>query len=155
MNAKIDELLDVEYAAQQEEALTSLPIEINRENEKKIELRAEQLLVDISDTLRLMNEQMIILTEVTKDLPETVLALKSTTEAVQEIAKELPVMVREQCLAEYKMIFANAVKNYNQLQNAIEKWQRDIKKRQLGTSNLFVFLAVITPLLVILNLLLK
>ena len=111
MSAEIDELLEDEYATQQEGILHIQNAEVNRENEKKPGIEVSALLIDISETLRFLNEQIMRLNEVTKTLPETVAALRRTTEAVQSIASGLPTMVREQCLEEYKKILANAVNN--------------------------------------------
>lgn len=49
------------------------------------------------------------LNEVTETLPETVAALRTSTEAAQCISNELPGMVREQCLEEYKKIFTKRI----------------------------------------------
>lgn len=153
MDTEIDELLEDEYAAQQEEAQHIQPVEINGENQKKPDIEISALLIDISETLRLLSEQMMRLNEVTRTLPETVAALRTTTEAVQCISNELPAIVREQCLEEYKKILANAVKNYNQMQKGADKWQKSIERRNV--SYLITISAVITPLLLVLTLSLK
>lgn len=156
MSAEIDELLEDEYAAQQESASHIQTVEVNRENEKKpdIDIEASALLIDISETLRLLSEQMMLLNEVTKTLPETVAGLRTTTEAVLCISNELPVMVREQCLEEYKKILANVVKNYNQMQNAANKWQKLIEERR-EKFKLLTICMIITPILLLVNLVIK
>ena len=145
MDTEIDELLEDEYAAQQEEAQHIHPIEVNGKNEKKPDAEISTLLIDISETLRLLSEQMMRLNEVTRTLPETVAVLRTTTEAVQCISNELPAIVREQCLEEYKKSLANAVKNYNQMQSSAEIWRKSVKKEPLRTyyiANIISFLTV-------------
>ncbi|MBP2657007.1 MAG: hypothetical protein H6Q69_39 [Firmicutes bacterium] len=151
MRVEIDELLEDEYAEQQEGASHIQTVEINGENEKKIELEVSALLIDISETLRLLSEQMIRLNEVTKVLPEAVSALKITIEAVQGVANELPAMVREQCLEEYKKILANAVKNYNQMQRFVGKWQKSIEEDRGWRIKVIIVSEIITPVLILLN----
>lgn len=155
MRAEIDELLEDEYAAQQDGAWHIQTIEVNEENAKKPELEVSALLIDISETLRLLNEQMMRSNEVTKILPETVAVLRRTTEAVQGIAGELPAIVREQCLAEYKKILDNAVKNYNQMQKAAAKWQLSIEEGKDRRYKLITISAILTPSLLFLNLIFK
>lgn len=155
MSEEIDELIEDEYAAQQEEASHIQTVEINGENEKKTDIEVSALLIDISETLRLLSEQMIRLNEVTKSLPETVAALRKTTEAVRCISNELPIMVREQCLEEYKKILANAVKNYNQMQKSILRWQKSIECTNVSHLSIITISAVLTPLILILTLALK
>ena len=155
MSEEIDELLEDEYAAQQMEIQHIHSSEVNSENENKVEMKISALLIDISETLRLLNEQMIRLNEVTKILPETVVALGATTEAIQCISNELPAMVREQCLEEYKKIFANAVENYNQMQKNMKKRQEYlVKKREITPYQLSCFI-VATQILLLLNVFLK
>ncbi|WP_432718728.1 hypothetical protein [Pectinatus frisingensis] len=155
MSAEIDELIEDEYAAQQEGASHIQTVEINGENEKKIELEVSALLIDISETLRLLSEQIIRLNEVTKVLPEAVSALRTTTEAVQCISTELPTMVREQCLEEYKKILANAVKNYNQMQKAAEKWQKSIDEKRVGIFKMITSSVILIVILLLLNVLFR
>ncbi|WP_196591933.1 hypothetical protein [Pectinatus frisingensis] len=155
MDVEISETLEDEYMAQREVALHIHPVEIQAKNEKKRETEISALLIDISETLRLLSEQIGRLNEVTKTVPETVAALKKTTEAVQSIANELPAIVREQCLEEYKKILANAVKNYNQMQKAADKWQKSIDEKQVGIFKILTASAIITPILLLLNLLFK
>ena len=155
MNAKIDELLEDEYAAQQEDTPHIQTVEINGENEKKPDIEVSALLIDISETLRLLSEQMMRLNEVTKVLPETVTALKTTTEAVQCISNELPVMLREQCLEEYKKILSNAVENYNQMRKTVYKWQKSITEDYTGNFKLITISALVTPILLLANLIFK
>ena len=155
MDTEIDELLEDEYAAQQEGARHLQPLEIDGKNEKKTDIEVSSLLIDISETLRLLSEQMMRLNEVTKTLQETVSALRSTTEAVQCISNDFPSMVREQCLEEYKKILANAVKNYNQMKNAAEIWGESIEEKGVGCFRLIVISSVVTPVLLILMLISK
>ena len=155
MNTGIDKLLEDEYAAQQMEEQCIHSSEINSENENKAEMEISALLIDISETLRLLNEQMIRLNDVTKILPETVAALRTTTEAVQYISNELPVVVREQCLEEYKKILANAVKNYNQMQKGAENWKKSIEEEGVRRHNLIAISAILTPILLFVNLIFK
>jgi hypothetical protein len=150
MDREIDELFEDEYAAQQMEAQQIHSLEVNSENENKAEMEISALLIDISETLQLLNEQMIRLNEVTKILPETVAALKTTTEAVQYISNELPAMVREQCLEEYKKILANAVKNYNQMQKASDRWQKSLDEKKNQKLKIITIAAIVTPVLLIL-----
>ena len=64
-------------------------------------------------------------------------------------------MVREQCLEEYKKIFANAVENYNQMQKNMKKRQEYlIKKREITPYQLSCFI-VATQILLLLNVFLK
>ena len=153
MSGEIDELLEYEYAAQQEVASHIQTIEINGENERKLDIEVSALLIDISETLRLLNEQIMRLNEVTKTLPETVAALRRTTEAVQSIASGLPTMVREQCLEEYKKILANAVNNYKQMQKAGDRWQKSTEEQQVKKIKIITISAVLTPALLLLHLL--
>lgn len=155
MSAEIDELLEDEYAAQQEGASHIQAVEINRKNEKKPDIEVTALLIDISETLRLLSEQIMRLNEVTKTLPETISALRLTTEAVQCISNELPAMVREQCLEEYKKILANAVKNYNQMQRNAFKWQKYIEIEKRDWFRIIITSALVTPILLLLNLIWK
>lgn len=148
MSAEMDEVLEDEYAAQQEGASHIQTVEVNRECEKRPDIELSALLIDISETLRLLNEQMIHLNEVAKALPATVDALRTTTEVVQCISNELPAMVREQCLEEYKKIIANAVKNYNQMQKAARKFIEDDNGWRL---KIIIASAIITPVLILLN----
>ncbi len=154
MSAEIDELIEDEYAAQQERASHIQTVEINGENDKKIELEVSALLVDISETLRLLGEQMMRLNEVTKAFPETITALRTTTEAIQCISTELPTRVREQCLEEYKKILANAVKNYNQMQKAADKWQQSLEERGTKTQLSTIFI-IVTQILLLFNIFFK
>lgn len=153
MSAEIDELLEDEYATQQEGILHIQNAEVNRENEKKPGIEVSALLIDISETLRFLNEQIMRLNEVTKTLPETVAALRRTTEAVQSIASGLPTMVREQCLEEYKKILANAVNNYKQMQKAGDRWQKSTEEQQVKKIKIITISAVLTPALLLLHLL--
>ena len=155
MSAEIDEVLEDEYAAQQAGATDIQIVEIKKENEKKPAIEVSALLIDISETLQLLSEQMMCLNEVTKTLPETVAALRTTTESVQCISNELPAMVREQCLEEYKKILANAVKNYNQMKKTADKWQISIEKERYGRYKLITISAILTPSLLFLNLIFK
>lgn len=155
MSAEIDELLEEKYAAQQEGATDIQIVEIDGKNEGKTDIEVSSLLIDISETLRLLNEQMIRLNEVTKTLPETVYALKTTTEAVQSVANELPAMVREQCLAEYKKILENAVKNYNRMQKAMVNWQKSMTEKWFLQIKLLVASAIVTPIVLFLSLIFK
>ena len=155
MGVEIAELLEDEYAAQQEGALHIQTSVINGGNEKKPEPEVAALLADISETLRLLNEQIVLFNAITKILPETVSALKTTTEAVNSIANELPIMVREQCLEEYKKILANAVKNYNQMQKRVVHWQTSIQKEWVGSYKLIAISAILTPMLLFLLLISK
>ncbi|WP_019554953.1 hypothetical protein [Propionispira raffinosivorans] len=155
MSTEIDELLEDEYAAQQEGASHIQTVEISGENEKKPDIEVSTLLIDISETLRLLSEQMMRLNEVTKTLPETVAVLRTTTETVQCISNELPDMVREQCLEEYKKIFANAVKNYNSMQKATAKWQKSIDKNRGVVFKMSRASAILTSILLLLNLLFR
>ncbi|MGE1063592.1 hypothetical protein NXG27_13355 [Megasphaera paucivorans] len=155
MSRTIDELIEDEYAAQQEGVSHIQTIEINGENEKKTDIEVSALLIDISEILRLLSEQMIRLNEVTKSLPETVAALRTTTEAVQCISNELPTIVREQCLEEYKKILGNAVKNYNQMQKASDRWQKSLDKKQEKRFEIITISAIVTPVLLILLISLK
>lgn len=113
------------------------------------------LLIDISETVRLLSEQMVCLNEVIKTLPETVAALQTTTESVQCISSELPDMARERCLEEYKKILANTVKNYNQMQKDAYQWQKSIGKRDDRRFWLITISAIATLILLLLNLFLK
>ncbi len=151
---EVDDQLEAEYAAQQEGELLQ---EENADKKQGIAAGAEitALLVDISEMLRLLNEQMIRLNEATQTLPETVAALKMTTTAVQCIASELPATVQEQCLAEYKKVLENAVKNYNQMQKAAEKWQRSIEERKRSGFKIITVSAILTPALLVLLLILR
>jgi hypothetical protein len=151
MSEEVDELLEDEYAEQQEGASHIQTAEINGENEKKAELEVSALLIDISEILRLLSEQMRCLNEVIKTLPETVVVLKTATEAVQGVANELPAMVREQCLEEYKKILANAVKNYNQMQRFAGKWQKSIEEDRGWRVKIIIVSEIITPVLIVLN----
>jgi len=155
MDMEIDELLEDEYAAQQEEVSHIHFVEVNGENDKQQEVEGAALLVDISETLRLLSEQMICLNEVTKQLPETLTVLQTTTKAVQCISNELPAMVREQCLEEYKKILANAVKNYNQMQRSAGKWQQTIGKDKNESFRWVMIFVIIIQNLLLLNLVLK
>ncbi|MDU2066527.1 MAG: hypothetical protein E6713_17050 [Sporomusaceae bacterium] len=155
MRAEIDELIEDEYAAQQEGESHIQTVEINRENEKKADIEVTALLIDISETLRLLSEQIMRLNEVTKTLPETVSALRLTTEAVQCISNELPAMVRKQCLEEYKKILANAAKNYNQMQRNAFKWQKYIEIEKRDWFRIIITSAIVTPILLLLNLIWK
>jgi len=153
MSAELDEVLEDEYAVQQEGESHIQTVEVNGENEEKPDIEVSALLIDISETLRFLSEQMIRLNEVTKALPETVFALRTTTEAVQCISHELPAVVREQCLEEYKKILANAVKNYKQMQKAGDKWQKSTEERQVKKMKIITISAVLTPALLLLHLL--
>ena len=113
------------------------------------------LLVDISETLRLLSEQMVRLNEITKTVPETVAALKTTTEVVQCIANELPIMVRGQCLEEYKKISENAVKNYNQMKKAADKWKKSVEEDRKLRLQLIAISAIVTPILLLINLFIR
>lgn len=155
MDMEIDELLEDEYTAQQEDASHIHPVEIQAKNEKKREPEVSALLIDISETLRLLNEQIIQLNEATKILPETVSALKTTTEAMQCISNELPAMIREQCLEEYKKILSNAVENYNQMRKTVYKWQKSITEDYTGNFKLITISALVTPILLFANLIFK
>lgn len=155
MNAEIDALLEDEYAAQHEGEPHIHPVEVKMENDKRLETEVSALLIDISETLRLLNEQMIRLNEVTKTLPETVTALRTTTEAVQCISNELPAMVREQCLEEYRKILDNAVGNYNQMRKTVYKWQKSIAENYTENFKLITISALVTPILLLANLIFK
>ena len=74
---------------------------------------------------------------------------------MQCIANDLPAMVREQCLEEYKKILENAVKNYSQMRTSAAKWQRSIDKDQVGMLRLIVIAVLVTPLLLLVNFVLK
>ncbi|KMO86314.1 hypothetical protein AB840_08805 [Megasphaera cerevisiae DSM 20462] len=157
MDEKMDESLEDEYVAQQEIEPQEQSAELDWEEEKRQELEksVSVLLVDISETLRFLSEQVTRLDEATKNLPKMIDTLTATTATVQCIASELPTMVREQCLEEYKKIFDNAVKNYKQMQKAADKWQKSVEQEHDGRFRLITISAIVTPVLLFLNMIFK
>ncbi|WP_196602396.1 hypothetical protein [Pectinatus frisingensis] len=157
MDEKMDESLEDEYVAQQEiePQEQSAEVDWEEENRQELEKSVSVLLVDISETLRFLSEQVIRLDEATKNLPKMIDTLTATTATVQCIASELPTMVREQCLEEYKKILDNAVKNYKQMQKAADKWQKSVEQEHAGRFRLITISAIVTPVLLFLNMIFK
>lgn len=163
MEDRMDESLEDEYAAQQDgravkQVLKELTAETEKEmakEKREIEKSVSVLLVDISETLQLLSEQMGRLDEVTKTLPKTVAALTATTETVQCLANNLPTMIREQSLEEYKKVLDNAVKNYNQMRKSAAKWQKSIETERAGRFRMIMISAIVTPVFLLLNLIFK
>lgn len=154
MDVEFDDQLEAEYATQQEEELQQ---QADQDKGQELEYSSEwaTVLVDISEMLRLLNEQMLRLNEVTQTVPEAVASLKMTTTAIQGIASELPITVQEQCLAEYKTVLENAVRNYNQMQKAAEKWQKSIEEKKQSSFRIVTASAIVTPALLVLLLILR
>ena len=154
MDVEFDDQLEAEYAAQQEEELQK---QANQDKRQELEYSSEfaAILVDISEMLGLLNEQMLRLNEVTQTVPEAVTSLKMTTTAIQSIASELPIIVQEQCLEEYKKVLENAVRNYNQMQKSAEKWQKSIEEKKQIEFRIITASAIVTPVLMVLLVFLK
>ena len=85
----------------------------------------------------------------------TVVTLKTVTIIIQGIASELPATVQEQCLAEYKKVLENAVRNYNQMQKSAEKWQKSIEEKKQIEFKIITASAIVTPVLMVLLVFLK
>ena len=58
-------------------------------------------------------------------------------------------------MEEYKKILDNAVKNYKQMQKAADKWQKYVQQEHAGRFRLITISAIVTPVLLFLNMIFK
>ncbi len=157
-DAELEPSIEDEYAAQQSIAMedTDNPELVSPERKAPNEqVRISLLLVDISETLKMLQEQMTNFNKAVEALPETTKELLTTTTNLRVLTDQLPRMVHEQCLNEYKKIVTNAVKNYQQFRRAADQWQKSLEEGHERKFNWIMISSIVTPILVLLNILFK
>lgn len=105
----------------------------------------QEILEDISQTLKVLEEQA---TQLSIQL-ETLSELNTTIVNLRQISDNLSQQVYADCLSEYKKVILNASKNYNQLQQAVSKWQKRIITEQEQTLKFMKYSSLITPILLL------
>ena len=72
--------------------------------------------------------------------PPTISNISLVIEKLETITADMPKVVYEQCLASYKKIVQNAVKNYQEFQKSAAAWQKKVEsKNQSSDFVYFVF----------------
>lgn len=146
--------IEDEYIAQQSIGFDKSENLLEGEKQSEQE-KISLLLVDISETLKILQEQMTTFNKIVNVLPETIQELITTTTNLRALTDQLPMIVHKQCLDEYKKIVNNAVKNYQQFRRSTDSWQKSLGQNHEKKFNWIMISAIITPVLLLLNILFK
>lgn len=131
------------------------------ESDKLVEnQQVSDVLHEISDTLKLLNQQINPMENVVAELSKCiapVAAAKNDLESVsadfdkmsRKISVELPEQIKGRCEEGYKEIFDMAAENYNRMQHDADRWQRDMMKKRGSQLEAVVISSYLTPVLVV------
>lgn len=115
----------------------------------------KQLLTDISDTLQLLTTHLNEYRQLTEKLQQQVEKYNASTQKLEQITENMPELVREKCLEEYKKIVSNAAKNYNQLQKSVTNWHKTLEKDHDRMFKWISISSVLTPILLLILIILQ
>lgn len=107
----------------------------------------EDLLNGISITLKHLDEQLLLLNKMYKNLPSQIDSFSSNLMALNQLSENLPQKIHTDCLAEYKRIMENASKNYNQLFLAINARNKRLIDEYDKSFMLLKISSIISPIL--------
>ncbi len=119
------------------------------ENSSDDKQQQEQLLTDISDTLQLLTRYLDEYQQLTEKLQQQVEEYNASAQRLEEITENMPELVHEKCLEEYKKIVSNAAKNYNQLQKSVASWHKTLEKDHDRMFKWISISSVLTPILLL------
>lgn len=153
-----EQSIEDEYVAQQsmkiEELDNSTIVNLGKREENEQE-NMSLLLVDLSETLKILQEQMMTFHKAVNDLPEATRELTTITVNLKVLTEQMPMIVHEQCLNEYKKIINNAVKNYQQFRRSADQWQKSLEENHEKNFRWVMMSSIVTPVLVLLDMLFK
>lgn len=109
----------------------------------------EQLLTDISDTLQLLTTHLNEYRQLTEKLQKQVEEYNISAKKLEQVTENMPELVHEKCLEEYKKIVSNAAKNYNQLQKSVTNWHKTLEKDHDRMFKWISISSVLTPILLL------
>lgn len=138
-----EEQENTDGADEPEEEIT--PIETGSDDKQQ----QEQLLTDISDTLQLLTRQLDEYRQLTEKLQQQVEEYNASAQRLEQITENMPELVHEKCLEEYKKIVSNAAKNYNQLQKSVTNWHKTLEKDHDRMFKWISISSVLTPILLL------
>lgn len=127
------------------------PVPIENSNDDK----QEQLLTDISDTLQLLTTHLNEYRQLTEKLQEQVEEYNASAQRLEQITENMPEIVHEKCLEEYKKIVNNAAKNYNQLQKSVTNWHKTLEKDHDRMFKWISISSILTPILLLILIILQ
>ena len=127
------------------------PVPIENSNDDK----QEQLLTDISDTLQLLTTHLNEYRQLTEKLQEQVEEYNASAQRLEQITENMPEIVHEKCLEEYKKIVSNAAKNYNQLQKSVTNWHKTLEKDHDRMFKWISISSILTPILLLILIILQ
>lgn len=107
----------------------------------------EDLLNGISITLKHLDEQLLLLNKMYKNLPSQIDSFSSNLMALNQLSEKFPQKIHTDCLAEYKRIMENASKNYNQLFLAINARNKRLVDEYDKSFMLLKISSIISPIL--------
>lgn len=126
---------------------SSLP----EENKEQIDSeKVKEIFDDISGTLKLLQDQIIVFQKNAGSMPKMVTDLSEVLGKASEMVKDMPKIVHEQCLEEYKNIVNNSSKNYQQFQISASKWQTALKKQYDKDFKWIVLSSALMPIMMVL-----
>lgn len=111
--------------------------------------KQQQLLTDISDTLQLLTTHLNEYRQLTEKLQQQVEEYNASAQKLEQITENMPELVHEKCLEEYKKIVSNAAKNYNQLQKSVASWHKRLEKDHDRMFKWISISSVLTPILLL------
>ena len=145
-----------EYTDQYDEQIDDEEQENTDEPEKEItpsendsDDKQQQLLTDISDTLQLLTTHLNEYWQLTEKLQKQVEEYNASAQKLEQITENMPELVHEKCLEEYKKIVSNAAKNYNQLQKSVASWHKTLEKDHNRMFKWISISSVLTPILLL------
>lgn len=121
------------------------PVPIENSNDDK----QEQLLTDISDTLQLLTTHLNEYRQLTEKLQTQIEEYNVSARRLEQITADMPELVHEKCLEEYKKIVGNAAKNYNQLQKSVTNWHKTLEKDHDKMFKWISISSILTPILLL------
>lgn len=140
---QVEEQENINEADEPEEEI--IPIENSSDNKQQ----QEQLLTDISDTLQLLTTHLNEYQQLTEKLQKQVEEYNASAQRLEQITENMPELVHEKCLEEYKKIVSNAAKNYNQLQKSVARWHKTLEKDHNRMFKWISISSVLTPILLL------
>lgn len=140
---QVEEQENINEADEPEEEI--IPIENSSDNKQQ----QEQLLTDISDTLQLLTTHLNEYQQLTEKLQKQVEEYNESAQRLEQITENMPELVHEKCLEEYKKIVSNAAKNYNQLQKSVASWHKTLEKDHNRMFKWISISSVLTPILLL------
>ncbi|EHR31898.1 hypothetical protein GXM21_12730 (plasmid) [Megamonas funiformis] len=117
--------------------------------------KQQQLLTDISDTLQLLTIHLNEYRQLTEKLQQQVEEYNASAQILEQITENMPELIYEKCLDEYKKIINNAAKNYNQLQKSIVSWHKNLEKDHDRMFKWISISSILTPILLLILILLQ